>query len=91
MRESTLAHTVSHPQEIPMNWDQINGNGKHVTGRAKERWGELTDNDLDIVVGRRDQLAGKIQERCGVAKEEAERQLATCEDRATESWFSKDA
>ena len=44
-----------------MNWDQIQGNWKQATGKAKEQWGKLTDDDLDVVAGRRDQLAGKIQ------------------------------
>lgn len=73
-----------------MNWDQIAGNWKQLTGHAKEQWGKLTDDDLDVVAGRRDQLAGKIQERYGVAKEEAERQLAEWEAKATDSWFGAD-
>lgn len=73
-----------------MNWDQIAGNWKSVTGRAKEHWGKLTDDDLDVVAGRRDQLAGKIQERYGVAKEEAERQLAAWERHASDTWWSSD-
>lgn len=73
-----------------MNWDQIQGNWKQVTGRAKEQWGKLTDDDIDVVAGRRDQLAGKIQERYGVAKEEAERQLAEWQKKASDSWFKKD-
>jgi uncharacterized protein YjbJ (UPF0337 family) len=74
--------------EIQMNWDQIAENWKKVTGKAKEQWGKLTDDDLDVVAGRRDQLAGKIQERYGVAKDEAERQLAEWERKASDSWFS---
>jgi len=61
-----------------------------VTGKAKENWGKLTNDDLDVVAGRRDQLAGKIQERYGVSKDEAEKQLAAWERKATESWFTKD-
>lgn len=72
-----------------MNWDRIKGNWKQVTGKAKEQWGKLTDDDLEVIDGRRDQLAGKIQERYGVAKDEAERQLATWEDRSTDSWFKQ--
>jgi uncharacterized protein YjbJ (UPF0337 family) len=72
-----------------MNWDQIEGHWKQVSGKAKEQWGRLTDDDLDVVAGRREQLAGKIQERYGVAKDEAERQLATWERKAGESWFSR--
>ncbi len=73
-----------------MNWDQIKGNWKQATGRAKEQWGRLTDDDLDVVAGRREQLAGKIQERYGVAREEAERQLAEWEVKATDAWFRAD-
>jgi uncharacterized protein YjbJ (UPF0337 family) len=73
-----------------MNWDRIAGNWKQITGKAKEQWGELTDDDLDVVNGRRDQLAGKIQERYGVARDEAERQVAAWERSATDSWFADD-
>jgi uncharacterized protein YjbJ (UPF0337 family) len=72
-----------------MNWDQIQGNWKQLTGRAKEQWGKLTDDDLDVVAGRRDQLAGKIQERYGIAKDEAEVQLTAWERSATDAWFTK--
>ena len=73
-----------------MNWDRIQGNWKQATGKAKEQWGKLTDDDLDVVAGRRDQLAGKIQERYGVGKDEAERQLAEWQRTASDSWFTKD-
>jgi uncharacterized protein YjbJ (UPF0337 family) len=73
-----------------MNWDRIEGNWKQITGHAKEQWGKLTDDDLDVVAGRRDQLAGKIQERYGVAKDEAERQLAEWQRRASDDWFPTD-
>jgi uncharacterized protein YjbJ (UPF0337 family) len=75
------------PKDTTMNWDRIEGNWKQVTGRAKEQWGKLTDDDLDIVAGRRDQLAGKIQERYGVAKDEAESQLAAWQKKASDAWF----
>lgn len=71
-----------------MNWEQIQGNWKQATGKAREQWGKLTDDDLDVVAGRRDQLSGKIQERYGVAKEEAERQLAAWERSASDSWWT---
>jgi len=77
-----------HHKEKPMNWDRIEGNWKQVTGRAKVQWGKLTDDDLDVVAGRRDQLAGKIQERYGIAKDEAEKQLSAWESKADDSWFS---
>lgn len=72
-----------------MNWDRIQGDWKQLTGHAKERWGKLTDDDLTIVAGRRDQLAGKIQERYGVAVEEAEKQVAEWQRKASDSWFGK--
>jgi uncharacterized protein YjbJ (UPF0337 family) len=72
-----------------MNWDRIKGNWKQVMGKAKSECGNLTDDDLAVVAGHRDQLAGKIQERYGMAREEAERQLATWERTADESWFTK--
>ncbi len=71
-----------------MNWEQIEGNWKQAVGKAKEQWGKLTDDDLDVVAGRRDQLAGLIEKRYGVAKEEAEKQLASWQRSASDSWFS---
>ena len=73
-----------------MNWEQIEGNWKQAVGKAKEQWGKLTDDDLNVVAGRRDQLAGLIEKRYGVAKEEAEKQLAAWQRTASDSWFSKD-
>lgn len=58
-----------------MNWDQIKGKWTTFKGHAKEQWGDLTDDDLDRAAGERDQLVGRIQERYGIAKEEAERQV----------------
>ena len=72
-----------------MNWEQIEGNWKQAVGKAKEQWGKLTDDDLDVVAGRRDQLACLIEKRYGVAKEEAEKQLAAWQRKASDSWFVK--
>jgi len=58
-----------------MNWDQIEGNWKQFKGNVVESWGKLTDDDVDRMNGNRMELVGKIQERYGVAKEEAERQV----------------
>ena len=71
-----------------MNWDRIEGNWKQVTGRAKVQWGKLTDDDLDVVAGRRDVLAGKIQESYGIARDAAEQQLAAWERKADDTWFA---
>ena len=51
-----------------MNWDRIEGNWKQAKGKVKEQWGKLTDDDIALVNGERDQLAGKIQERYGIGK-----------------------
>lgn len=58
-----------------MNWDQIQGNWKQAKGQAQQKWGKLTNDDLDRVEGKREELVGKVQARYGVAKEEAERQV----------------
>lgn len=58
-----------------MNWDQVKGNWKQFKGNAKQAWGKLTDDDLMQIEGDQDELVGKIQERYGLAKEEAERQV----------------
>ena len=54
-----------------MNWDTVQGNWKQFRGRVKEQWGELTDDDLDRIEGKRDQLVGSIQEKYGLTKDEA--------------------
>lgn len=58
-----------------MNWEQVEGNWKQIKGKAREQWGKLTDDDVNAIAGRRDQLVGKIQKSYGVAREEAERQV----------------
>jgi uncharacterized protein YjbJ (UPF0337 family) len=62
-----------------MNWDQIAGNWKQFAGKAKQKWGQLTDSDWTRAEGKRDELVGRIQERYGIAREEAERQVAEFE------------
>jgi uncharacterized protein YjbJ (UPF0337 family) len=55
--------------EDMMDWNRVEGNWKQAKGKIKEKWGQLTDDDLDRVDGQRDQLEGKIQERYGIAKD----------------------
>jgi len=62
-------------KEIAMNWDQIQGNWKQFKGRVKEKWGKLTDDELDRIRGQRDQLVGKLQEHYGMGREEADTQV----------------
>lgn len=57
-----------------MNWDRVEGNWKQLSGQAREKWGDLTDSDLTRAAGRREQLAGVIQERYGIAKDVAQKQ-----------------
>lgn len=56
-----------------MNWDQIEGRWTEMKGKARASWGELTDDELDQINGKREQLVGKLQQKYGLAKDEAER------------------
>jgi uncharacterized protein YjbJ (UPF0337 family) len=58
-----------------MNREQVSGKWNQMKGSIRKQWGKLTDDDLDVIAGERDRLIGKIQERYGIEKEEAERQL----------------
>ncbi len=58
-----------------MNWDQVKGDWKQLRGNIKEKWGKLTDNDLTVIDGKKDQLVGALQKRYGYEKEQAERAL----------------
>lgn len=58
-----------------MNADQMEGKWKQIKGSVKERWGKLTDDDIDVVNGQSDQLIGRIQERYGIAKDDAKKQV----------------
>ncbi|PWC13283.1 hypothetical protein B4923_08700 [Brenneria roseae subsp. americana] len=69
-----------------MNKDQTSGNWKQLKGKAKEQWGKLTDDDLKIIEGKRDQLVGKIQERYGYEQEAAEKEVKDWESRNKYFW-----
>ncbi len=58
-----------------MNWDQIEGKWKQAMGKVRVKWGKLTDDDLTTINGKKEQLVGKIQERYGIAKDVAEKQV----------------
>jgi uncharacterized protein YjbJ (UPF0337 family) len=58
-----------------MNWDQIEGKWKQAKGSVKQKWGRLTDDDLEFIAGKRDQLVGRIQERYGISKAEAQKEV----------------
>jgi len=71
------AHTSNDTGELVMDWDRIQGNWKQFKGRAKEKWGNLTDDDLDRVAGQREQLEGIIQQRYGIAKDQVRKDVDT--------------
>jgi len=61
--------------EDAMNWDRIEGNWKQFTGKVQQQWAKLTDDDLQMVQGKREELIGRIQERYGYAKDQASREV----------------
>ena len=67
-----------------MDWYRVEGNWKQVKGKVKEKWGQLTNDDLDTIAGKRDQLEGKIQERYGLAKDQVKK--AVDDWYGTQSW-----
>ncbi|WP_052281830.1 CsbD family protein [Kluyvera genomosp. 1] len=69
-----------------MNKDEIGGNWKQVKGKVKEQWGKLTDDDMTVIEGKRDQLVGKIQERYGYAKDQAEKEVDSWDKRHNHRW-----
>ena len=69
LREATITKGAN------MNWDQVAGKWKQVKGSVRERWGQLTDDDLERIAGQRNQLVGMIQERYGIAREAASKEV----------------
>ena len=69
-----------------MNKDEVGGNWKQVKGKVKEQWGKLTDDDMTVIEGKRDQLVGKIQERYGYAKDQAEKEVDSWDKRHNHRW-----
>jgi uncharacterized protein YjbJ (UPF0337 family) len=67
--------------EVRMNWDQLEGQWGQVKAQVKSKWGKLTDDDMKMLAGKKDALVGKLQERYGILKEEAEKQI--------DEWLSK--
>ena len=63
-----------------MDWNRVEGSWKQVKGSVKETWGKLTDDDLDVINGRREQLEGKLQERYGFAKDQIRKEV--------DAWYS---
>ena len=68
-----------------MNWEQIQGKWQEFKGQVKVRWGKLTDQDLVIINGKREILAGKLKEYSGASKEQIEKEIAEFEKACKES------
>jgi uncharacterized protein YjbJ (UPF0337 family) len=64
-----------------MNWDQIEGNWMKAKGKLRQQWGKLTDDDITLINGKREELTGRLQERYGYQKEQAEKEI--------DSWMKK--
>jgi uncharacterized protein YjbJ (UPF0337 family) len=67
--------SYNRQREMDMDWNRVEGNWKQVKGKIKEKWGNLTDDDLTAINGKRDQLEGKIQERYGIAKDQVKKDV----------------
>ena len=63
-----------------MNWDQVEGKWKQLKGSVRQQWGKLTDDDYDYIAGSKDRFLGKLQERYGYSREQAETELRTWQD-----------
>jgi uncharacterized protein YjbJ (UPF0337 family) len=71
----TRARRHQLTKEQVMNWDRVEGNWKQFKGKVKEQWGKLTDDQIDQIEGRREKLAGLLQEEYGIAADQAERDI----------------
>ena len=60
-----------------MNWDRVEGNWTEFKGKVQQKWGNLTNDDLEVVKGKRTELSGRLQQRYGYAKDQAEREIDT--------------
>jgi uncharacterized protein YjbJ (UPF0337 family) len=85
-RVGTISHSSGFPaiskhfrqhRSAAMNWDRVEGNWTQFKGKVQQKWGKLTDDDLDVIEGKQKELVGRLQQRYGVAKDEAEREIDT--------------
>jgi uncharacterized protein YjbJ (UPF0337 family) len=72
---------VSNVRRVAVDWNRVEGSWKQLKGKIQEKWGDLTDDDLDKIAGRRDQFEGLIQQRYGLTKDQARKQI--------EEWFNE--
>jgi uncharacterized protein YjbJ (UPF0337 family) len=73
----SLATSEPLSKELAMNWEKIAGEWREAKGKLRAKWGKLTDDDLEAIAGRKDVLVGRLQQRYGRKKEEAERDVDT--------------
>jgi uncharacterized protein YjbJ (UPF0337 family) len=74
-QEAVAADPRTNQKGNTMNWDRVEGNWKQFTGRVKEKWGKLTDDEIAQINGNREQLEGKIQARYGHAKDQVRKDV----------------
>jgi uncharacterized protein YjbJ (UPF0337 family) len=74
-----------------MNWDRVQGNWKQFKGSVREKWAKLTDDHVNAIDGRREALAGKLQEAYGIGKEEAERQIGDWQRSLNDDAYEREA
>jgi uncharacterized protein YjbJ (UPF0337 family) len=72
-----ISNISDNKRSTAMNWDRVEGNWTEFKGKVQQKWGKLTDDDLDVIEGKQKELIGRLQQRYGVAKEEAEREINT--------------
>jgi uncharacterized protein YjbJ (UPF0337 family) len=72
---SQLVSRRVNQRRAAMDWNRVEGNWKQVKGKVKEQWGKLTDDDLDVIAGKQDQLEGRLQQRYGYAKDQAQKEV----------------
>jgi uncharacterized protein YjbJ (UPF0337 family) len=77
LRRCSGTYSLNNKRRTTMDWNRVEGNWKQMKGKVKEQWGKLTDDDLDVINGKRDQLEGKIQERYGIAKDQVKSDVDT--------------
>ena len=78
---STPQTSTASQSDTSKTWEKIKGNWNQAKGKVKEQWGKLTDDDLTVIEGRRDQLVGRLQARYGITREQAEGQVTDWEVR----------
>jgi uncharacterized protein YjbJ (UPF0337 family) len=76
-RPVSVEELATKTKESAMDWNRVEGNWKEMKGKVKEQWGKLTDDDLDVINGKQDQLEGRLQQRYGYAKDQAKKEIDT--------------